>query len=101
MARARGLRTRHLIGVGQEEEDLQALLVLVVEDGQETVERKGMQRLLDSTRVVACDVQLEGPIEGLGPVDRLLKLHPLAPIRVLYKAAVAKVIEKRPYHFDS
>ena len=46
MARAKGLRTRRLTEVGLEEEDLQVLLVLVVEDGQEIVERKEMQQLL-------------------------------------------------------
>ena len=94
MARAKGLRTRRLTEVDLEEEDLQVLLVLVVEDGQETVERKEMQQLLGLTRVVAYDVQLEGPIEALGPADRHLKLHPLVPIRALYRAVVAKVIEE-------
>ena len=94
MARAKGLRTRRLTEVGQEEEDLQVLLVLVVEDGQETVERKEMQQLLGLTRVVAYDVQLEGPIL-VGSVDRHLKLHPsLVPIRALYRAVVSKVTEE-------
>ncbi len=61
MVRARDLRTRCSTGLDQEEEDLQVLLVPVVEDGLEIVERKGMQQLLGLTRVVAYDVQLERP----------------------------------------
>jgi hypothetical protein len=53
-----------------------------------------MQQLLGLTRLVAYDVQLEVPIEVLGPVDRHLKLHPLVLIRALYRAVVAKVTEE-------
>ncbi len=58
------------------------------------LDRKEMQQLLGLTRLVAYDVQLEVPIEVLGPVDRHLKLHPLVLIRALYRAVVAKVTEE-------